>query len=119
MTLAAIQISGYRSIRSIRFPVRRLTVLVGGNGVGKTNLYRALELLHAAALGTLAEEIAREGGLGSGFWAGGRDLTSDGSFDPRYRADGYRSHEGSRLRLEARLYLDGRASTYSIGEAFP
>jgi hypothetical protein len=26
-----------------------LTVLVGGNGVGKTNLYRALQLLHAAA----------------------------------------------------------------------
>lgn len=38
-------------------------MLVGANGVGKTNLYRSLELLHAAAKGTLAEEIAREGGL--------------------------------------------------------
>jgi predicted ATPase len=45
-------------------------VLVGGNGVGKTNLYRSLELLHAAAKGTLAEEIAREGGLGSIHFAG-------------------------------------------------
>lgn len=70
MSLTDIEIAGYRSVRAIRFPVRRLSVLVGGNGVGKTNLYRALELVHAAALGTLAEEIAREGGLASAFWAG-------------------------------------------------
>ena len=71
MTLSAVEITGYRSIRKIRFPVRQLTVLVGGNGVGKTNLYRSLELLQAAAHGTLADEIAREGGLASIFWAGG------------------------------------------------
>lgn len=70
MSLTDIEILGYRSVRAIRFPVRRLSVLVGGNGVGKTNLYRALQLVHAAALGTLAEEIAREGGLASAFWAG-------------------------------------------------
>src|SRR5690606_28537568 len=70
--LTDVHIAGYRSIRSIRFPVRRLSVLIGGNGVGKTNLYRALELVHAAALGTLAEEIGREGGMPSVFWAGER-----------------------------------------------
>src|SRR5690606_6858504 len=98
MTLAAIQISGYRSIRSIRFPVRRLSVLVGGNGVGKTNLYRSLELLHAAAQGTLAEEIAREGGLGSIFWAGER-----------------KTHEPPRLVLEAALGDIRRDSTGDDG----
>jgi len=70
MSLTEIEITGFRSIRSIRFPLRRLTVLVGANGVGKTNLYRSLELLHAAAKGTLAEEIAREGGLASVHFAG-------------------------------------------------
>lgn len=70
MSLTEIEIVGFRSIRKIRFPLRRLTVLVGANGVGKTNLYRSLELLHAAAKGTLAEEIAREGGLGSIHFAG-------------------------------------------------
>ena len=90
MTLSAVEIIGYRSVRKIRFPVRQLTVLVGGNGVGKTNLYRSLELLQAAARGTLADEIAREGGLGSIFWAGGKNLSPDGSFDPMYRTDGYR-----------------------------
>jgi predicted ATPase len=70
VSLTEVEITGFRSIRTIRFPLRRLTVLVGANGVGKTNLYRSLELLHAAAKGTLAEEIAREGGLGSIHFAG-------------------------------------------------
>ena len=72
MSLSDLDITGYRSIRSIRFPLKRLTVLVGGNGVGKTNLYRALELVHAAATGDLALSIAREGGLASAMWAGQR-----------------------------------------------
>jgi predicted ATPase len=75
MSLSDLSIAGYRSIRSIRFPLRRLTVLVGGNGVGKTNLYRALELVHAAATGELALAIAREGGLASVMWAGTRRTT--------------------------------------------
>lgn len=101
MTLAAVEITGYRSIRKIRFPVRQLTVLVGGNGVGKTNLYRSLELLQASARGTLADEIAREGGLASIFWAGGKDLGPGTGFDPMYRSDGYRRGEGNSLRLAA------------------
>lgn len=120
MTLIDVEIKGFRSIRKLRFPLRRLTVLIGGNGVGKTNLYRSLELLHAAARGTLADEIAREGGLASIFWAGGRNLTADKSFDPMYRTDGYRSHEGgSRLHLEARLELDDFAPSYRIELGFP
>lgn len=101
MTLSAVEIIGYRSIRKIRFPVRQLTVLVGGNGVGKTNLYRSLELLQAAARSSIADEIAREGGLASVFWAGGRNSSADGGFDPMYRTDGYRKDEGNSLRLAA------------------
>ena len=120
MTLTDIEIKGFRSVRKLRLPLRQLTVLIGGNGVGKTNLYRSLELLHAAARGTLADEIAREGGLGSIFWAGGRNLTADGSFDPMYRTDGYRAHEGgNRLTLEARLELDAFLPTYRIELGFP
>ncbi|MFD1254998.1 recombination protein F [Devosia equisanguinis] len=75
MSLSDLEIKGYRSIRAIRFPLRRLTVLTGGNGVGKTNLYRALEMLHLAATGDLAMAIAREGGLGAVLWAGERGVT--------------------------------------------
>ena len=122
MTLSAIEITGYRSIRKIRFPVRQLTVLVGGNGVGKTNLYRSLELLQSAARGTLADEIAREGGLASIFWAGGKNLSPDGSFDPMYRTDGYRKDEGNSLRLAASFADLGDGSfdpTYRLELGFP
>ena len=67
-----IAVAGYRSLRSIRFPVGQLSVFVGANGVGKTNLYRALQLLQAAAAGTLARELASEGGMESALWAGKR-----------------------------------------------
>ncbi|SKA03441.1 Predicted ATPase [Enhydrobacter aerosaccus] len=67
-----IHAANYRSLRSIRFPVGALTVFVGANGVGKTNLYRGLQLLQAAAAGTLALELAREGGMNSALWAGRR-----------------------------------------------
>jgi predicted ATPase len=72
MRIGEIGVSGYRSLRAIRFPVAGLTVFVGANGVGKTNLYRALELLQAAAAGTLARELASEGGMESALWAGKR-----------------------------------------------
>jgi predicted ATPase len=72
MQIGDIAAAGYRSLRAIRFPVGRLTVFVGQNGVGKTNLYRSLQLLQAAAAGTLARELAGEGGMESALWAGQR-----------------------------------------------
>ncbi len=63
--------SGYRSLRQIAYPVSNLEVFVGANGVGKSNLYRALELLRAAATNTLGAELAREG-MAAAFWAGTR-----------------------------------------------
>jgi predicted ATPase len=72
LRLCDVSIAGYRSLRSIRFPVGRLSVFVGANGVGKTNLYHALFLLQAAAAGTLAQALAIEGGMESALWAGAR-----------------------------------------------
>ena len=84
LMLRDVRIAGYRSLRSIHFPVGRLSVFVGANGVGKTNLYRALELLQAAAAGTLAQALAAEGGMESALWAGER-----------------RRHEQARIILKA------------------
>jgi predicted ATPase len=72
MRICEVSAAGYRSLRAIRFPVGRLTVFVGANGVGKTNLYRALQLLQASAVGALARELASEGGMESALWAGKR-----------------------------------------------
>jgi predicted ATPase len=67
-----LTVSGYRSIRDLTLKLDRVNVIVGPNGCGKSNLYRALYLVAAAANGTLARSLADEGGLPSVFWAGKR-----------------------------------------------
>src|SRR5205823_8776952 len=61
-----------RSLRQIALELSPLTVVVGANGTGKTNLYQALQLLACAAQGTLAQGLAAQGGLPSAMWAGPR-----------------------------------------------
>ncbi|SCY18039.1 AAA family ATPase [Microvirga guangxiensis] len=88
--------AGYRSLRHIRFPVEPLSVFVGANGTGKTNLYRSLQLLQSAATGTLTRDLAAEGGFDSVYWAGQRN--------PK---------EPVRVRLGVRLSGEG-ASDYNL-----
>jgi predicted ATPase len=64
--------SGYRSLKQIAYPMSQLDVFVGANGVGKSNLYRGLELLRGAAANTLGRDLAREG-LDLAMWAGPRN----------------------------------------------
>lgn len=70
MDITHLQVSGYRSLQDIEVTLGGLTVIVGPNGSGKTNLYRALFLLCAAANGALARALADEGGMPSALWAG-------------------------------------------------
>jgi predicted ATPase len=86
-----VSIRGYRSVRRLQLPVDACAVFVGANGVGKTNLYKALGLLRSAADGTLTRAIAGEGGIESVLWAGKRQrhapvrLVLKGHFDgPEY-----------------------------------
>ncbi|SFS53507.1 Protein of unknown function [Methylobacterium sp. yr668] len=99
LVVREVAVSGYRSLRRIGFPVDALSVFVGGNGTGKTNLYRALELLQAAARGTLTRDLAAEGGMDSALWAGRR-----------------RQGEAARIRLSATLRHDtiGQEFVYAV-----
>ncbi len=72
MAVRELRVAGYRSIRETRLRLGPVNVLVGPNGCGKTNLYRCLSLIAAAAEGRLARAIADEGGMPSALWAGQR-----------------------------------------------
>ncbi len=78
--------ANYRSLKSIRMDMGGVNLFIGENGVGKSNLYRALQLVQAAVRGRLAYEIAREGGMASALWSGKR-----------------RSGEPVRVKLEVEL----------------
>jgi predicted ATPase len=80
MPVHELWVEGYRSIRSLRLSLTPVTVVVGANGSGKTNLYRALRLLSAAAEGTLARSLAAEGGMPSVLWAGSRKKNAPARF---------------------------------------
>jgi len=68
--LSSLAVSSYRSLREIAIPLRRLNLVTGANGSGKSNLYRALRLLAETAQGRVIPSLAREGGLQSTLWAG-------------------------------------------------
>ncbi len=68
--IQSVRLSGYRSLRDLRLRLGRVTLLSGANGVGKTNLYRALRLVSSMARGGFAEAVAGEGGMRSLLWTG-------------------------------------------------
>lgn len=72
MNIQEIEISGYRSIDDLKLELSNVTVLVGPNGCGKSNIYQSINLIAAAATGQFARRIAEEGGMQSILWAGGR-----------------------------------------------
>ena len=68
--LSHLGVAGYRSLQQLMLPLGPLTLVCGANGCGKSNLYRALGLVAAAARGDLVATLAAEGGLPAVFWAG-------------------------------------------------
>ena len=68
--IRVLAFDGYRSLCDLRLELDQLTVITGGNGTGKSNVYRALKLLVDAAEGNLGRALAREGGMPSALFAG-------------------------------------------------
>ena len=73
--LTTLAISNYRSLRNLIVPLRRLNVITGANGRGKSSLYKALRLLADTAQGRVVTSLAREGGLQSTLWAGPESIS--------------------------------------------
>lgn len=95
--IRTLSVSGYRSVRDLTLDLGPLNVVTGPNGCGKSNLYRAVWLLHRAAVGGFAQTIAEEGGMPSVLWAGERNS------GPRRLALGVRLADGFDFSLEAGL----------------
>jgi predicted ATPase len=68
--IRTLQIKGFRSLRDVTWSPGRLNLVIGPNGSGKSNLLRGLALLRHAALGDLAAELERQGGIAQLFWDG-------------------------------------------------
>jgi predicted ATPase len=58
-----VRIAGYKSIEDVELDLGRVTVLIGENGCGKTNILEALALAGAAAGGNLRHEFLASRGV--------------------------------------------------------
>ncbi|MCU0778438.1 MAG: hypothetical protein MUF86_12340 [Akkermansiaceae bacterium] len=100
--LQSIRIRGYRSLREFRLKLGRVTVVTGGNGMGKSNVYRSLALLQRMAEGRFAEALASEG------WHAQRPV---GRQTPQRRtAEDLMGHQPQRFQVRHRM-RHGRART--------
>jgi len=95
--LTHLAVSGYRSLQQLSLPLDGLTLVCGANGCGKSNLYRSLGLIAAAARGDLVAALAAEGGLPAVFWAGPQRGRAQA--DPQQPLQGGPRREPARLRL--------------------
>lgn len=95
--LRSLHFRGYRSLRDFRMNLGRVTVVTGGNGVGKSNVYQALALLRRMAEGRFAASVAAEGGMPGMLWAGARRK------DERLRLCWEIEHSDFHLELETGL----------------
>jgi ABC-type enterochelin transport system ATPase subunit len=58
-----ISIKGFRRLQEIDLPMKRLTVLIGENGSGKTSFLDIFSILSASARGDLQNTLQLKGGL--------------------------------------------------------
>lgn len=73
--ITTLAVHGYRSLRDVVLNLGPVTVITGANGTGKSNLYRAFQLLADTASGRLIGSLAAAGGLSSVLWAGPEQIT--------------------------------------------
>lgn len=70
--LNKIQISGFKSIRELTLDLKNLNVLIGSNGVGKTNFISFFSLLNWMLEGNLQTYISKKGGADSFLYFGSK-----------------------------------------------
>lgn len=58
-----VTIENYKSIQSLTLPLGRVTVLIGENGCGKSNILEAIALASAAAADKLSNEFLAPRGI--------------------------------------------------------
>jgi predicted ATPase len=60
-----LTVQGFRRLRDCCIPLRRLNVVIGANGCGKTSLLNVFSLLADSASGRLSQSLSEMGGINS------------------------------------------------------
>lgn len=97
--LKSVHIEGFKSIRNATIELGPLTVLIGANGSGKSNVVSFLKMLKAMGEDDLQGFVARAGGPERLLY-GGRKTTEEVAFDLGMQVNGRAVHLHDRLDAE-------------------
>jgi predicted ATPase len=121
--LDKLTIKGFKSIKAIEdFKLTNLNILIGGNGVGKSNFIDFFRMLHAMMDGNLKDYIRESGGI-SDLLFNGRKITELLKFETRFGPRGYRfsivpgPKEDFSITNEARYYEHGKTGWWELGDS--
>ncbi|MCH7811977.1 MAG: AAA family ATPase [Chloroflexi bacterium] len=112
MRIQQLSVSGYRSLQKVSLELGPLSVFIGPNGSGKTNVLSTLELISATLRGQLLDTVLRQGGMSQIVW--GRE---ERSIDFSIRTDPVDPHldrQENALSYHLRLTKVGETGTYQI-----
>ncbi|MCP4265360.1 MAG: AAA family ATPase [Candidatus Brocadiaceae bacterium] len=122
-SLDYLTIRGFKSIQTLeKFELKKLNVLIGGNGAGKSNLIGFFRLLRKIIDGNLNEYIRSSGGV-SDVLFNGRKVTPQIEFETRFGVRGYRFNikpgplENCLLTDESRYYKRGSTGWWVLGDS--
>lgn len=112
--LDKLTITGFKSIRElVDFELRKLNVLIGGNGAGKSNFVEIFRLLQAMVNQNLGGYVLEHGGADDFFFNGPKETPFITAYF-RFGANEY----GFRLKSTAneKFLFDSEAQKYDLGK---
>lgn len=98
----SIEIKGYKSFKDISVPLKKINILIGANGSGKSNFLSVFQLLGEAYDGNLARYVAQGGGVGK-ILHKGRKSTDKISITVK---EGKNSYDLSFIESDGRLIVE-------------
>ena len=119
--LERVHITGFGSLADVTLHPGRLTVLIGANGSGKSNLLRAMRMVPLMRTGSLQRFVAESGGASSLLHYGPK-RTAAIEVELDFVQDGKQNHYAARLGFAAGdrlMYLDERVGSRPRPDAAP
>lgn len=121
--LDKLTIQGFKSIRELNdFKLKKLNVIVGANGAGKSNFISFFRMLHALIEGNLNRYVRDSGGAGDLLFQG-RKTTQKMFFETHFGSRGYRftlvptPADGCAIENEGRYYSGGTTGWWELGDS--
>jgi len=119
--LTRIHITGFRSLRDVEVELSPLTLLIGANGSGKSNLLAALRMVPLMRTQSLRRFVGEQGGA-SAILHYGSGTTKEVELELEFTVDGGKDTYAARLGYAAGdtfIFLDETVSFHAGGRAAP